>query len=89
MKFVVMVTVSEGEEPEPVGPFPDSEWAARYVERVGWRYYRCELVPLLSPRLLDVDEHDVATIVFDPDLGVDYEVRQIEQMCFSIGKKVR
>lgn len=69
--FVVMVTVSEGDEAEPVGPFPDAHWAARYIERVRKLYHSFEMRPLLSPILLgDVGDEQIGC-VFDPTAGVD------------------
>lgn len=71
VKFAVLVWPTEGFiEPELVGPFPDHDWAKRYVERVlGHRYHKVEIKPMLSPVLIDPAESP--GVVFDPEKGID------------------
>jgi len=73
MICIVMVTASEGQEPEPVGPFPDNGWAKRYVERVKARYFKMEVMPLLSPVLLNIPASptEPVEVVFDPSKDID------------------
>lgn len=68
--IVVLVTPVRGADPEPVGPFPDGEWAKRYCERVQGRYFHTEITWVMSPRIIgEVDGK--LDIVFDPEKGVD------------------
>lgn len=69
--FVVMVTATEGQEPEPIGPFETPALARRWVERVQkCGYQKTEVVRLFSPLLAGPVDGAIG-IVFDPALGID------------------
>lgn len=67
--FVVLIWPTPGFlEPEYVGPFPDSHWAQRYIDRRSRAgYHKLEIRRLHSPVIIKVP----TGISFDPEKGID------------------
>ena len=70
--ILVLVWPCEDSDPRVVGPFPTTQWAERYIERIAKRYHRLETVMTMAPILAGLVD-GLLDIVFDPDKAIDIQ----------------